>query len=520
MAETLAAMRGRTLDAGADHAAWRQLLLCYEHTWGAWNSISEPDSDLARGQWKRKQAFVHAAAEQTSALIADSLGDRIDRDGDGSPDARWIEIVNPLAWSRREVVVLDAVAAGNAVAARDGAGTSLPLQRLKNGGIAFQSPVIEGFSSAHVELACEAIRPEPGVRVPTDAGRQVLLDNGIVQLGLDPLTGRLVSLRRVDGEGTGRNLVPEGDALAEWLYVPGRDPTAARPAGGGRVEISDAGPLLWRAVVRRDAPGTRSGLTAILRLAAGSDRLEIELRFDKQMCLDPEAVLVRFPLALSPGSTQRWVGGARAPFRVDADQAPGANRNWYTVERWADLHDAAGGLGLVSVDAPLVQFGAPGSDPIVTGWRDRVDPSPVLFSYLMNNYWETNYRAAQEGPHAIRYVLRPHAGFDVSVAERAGMEAAHPLLAYRVRPGLQPLDPPVAVEAEHSVVTLLRRTSTSLEIRLFNPNDSSDFVRCKIPGIAVEDSREIRPGDVATIRLPLPPETREAPASPEQGSTR
>ena len=520
VAETLAAMRGRALDPDAVYAAWRQLLLGYEHTWGAWNSISEPDSDLARGQWERKQAFVHAAAAQANALVADSLADRIDRDDRGSPESRWIEIVNPLAWTRREVVVLDAAAAGHAVAARDRTGSSLPFQRLKDGGVALQSPAVEGFSSVHVELACEAIRPEPGVRVPTDAGRRVLLDNGIVQLGLDPLTGRLVSLRRVDGSGTGRNLVPEGEALAEWLYVPGRDPAAARPAGSGRVEITDAGPLVWRAVVRRDAPGTRSGLTAVLRLAAGSDRIEVELRFDKQKCLDPEAVLVRFPVALSPGSTERWVGGARAPFRADEDQAPGANRNWFTVERWADLHDAAGGIGLVSVDAPLVQFGTPASDPIVTGWRERVDPAPVIFSYLMNNYWETNYRAAQEGPHAIRYVLRPHAGFDVSVAERAGMEAARPLLAYRVRQGLGPLVAPVAVEAENSVVTLLRQTSTSLEIQLFNPNESKDFVRCSLPGTSIADSREIRAGQVATIRLSLPPAARTAPESPEPESTR
>ena len=27
-----------------------------------------------------------------------------------------------------------------------------------------------------------------------------------------------------------------------------------------------------------------------------------------------------------------------------------------------------------------------------------IQPSPLLYSYAMNNYWHTNYKADQEGP--------------------------------------------------------------------------------------------------------------------------
>jgi len=140
----------------------------------------------------------------------------------------------------------------------------------------------------------------------------------------------------------------------------------------------------------------------------------------------------------------------------------------------------------------------------------------------MNNYWETNYRAEQEGPHAIRYVLRPHLGFEVSSAERLGLECAHPLLAYRVRKDLPSLAPPVVVEAEHSVVTLLRRTADSLELRLFNPSGYSDTVGIAVPGrpgaapvragfwgpgdgggSPVGKTFVVRPGEILTVRLPL-----------------
>jgi hypothetical protein len=503
-AEALAAMRGRPLDAEAVYRAWRELLLSYEHTWGAWNSISEPDAEFVRGQWKRKQEFVRAAAARTDALVKATLADRIETGSAETQGSGRVEILNPLAWARREIVILDRLACGDATEVRDAGGALLPCQRLKDGGLAFQPPTVPGYSSLHLQLQGETTHHTDGAHVRADSGSRIILDNGIVQLGLDPLTGRIESLRRVDGTGPGRNLVPEGEAFAEWFHVAGRDPSMARSAEAGSIEVTDAGPLVWRAVIRRDAPGTTAGLSTVLRLQAGSDRVEIELRFDKLGKFDPEAVLVRFPVAITDSSTRRMVGGAFAPFRADEDQAPGANRNWYTVERWADLHDSAGGIHLVTVDAPLVQFGAPGSDPIVTGWRERVDPQPVLHSYLMNNYWETNYRAAQEGPHSIRYVVRPHAGFDVSAAERCGLEAAHPLLAYRVRPEVEPLSPPVRIESEKSVVSLLRRTSNMIEIRLFNPSNNIDLVTIGFPDTNEIEEREIDPGDVALIQLPLP----------------
>ena len=162
------------------------------------------------------------------------------------------------------------------------------------------------------------------------------------------------------------------------------------------------------------------------------------------------------------------------------------------------------------------------TDATVAGWVERLEPSATLLSYVMNNYWETNYRAEQEGPHAIRYVLRPHLGFEVSSAERLGLESAHPLLAYRVRTDLPQLEPPVVVEAEHAVVSLLRRTADSLELRLFNPSGHSDTVGISVPGrpraapvragfwgpgVAGDTSAEktlvVRPGEILTVRIPL-----------------
>jgi len=492
--ETIAAMRGTSIDPQALYAAWRQVLLFYEHTWGAWNSITEPDADLVRGQWERKRAFAVEAAERTNALVSETLGDLIATGRVGRGDDA-IEIVNPLAWERDEVVVLDHVVAGTATRVVGEDGGELPSQGLSDGGIAFRPPPLPGFGSVRVRLAgarsgSAGDEDRPGWTDPTAArsvarggtDHRVVLDNGIVQLGLDPLTGRIVSFRRVDGDGPSRDAVPDGEELFGWLYVPGRDPARALPAGGGEVELLETGPLVWHAVVRRPAPGTRGGLVVSIRLYAGSDRLELELRFDKERCREPEAVLLRVPTGARTTEATAVVGGVLAPFEAEAEQPPGANRNWAPMERWTDLHDGLGGLTLISVDAPLVQIGSVATDPIVAGWRDEVDRTPVLFSYLMNNYWETNYRAEQEGPHAVRYWLRLHGGFDAAGTERSAMEAAHPPLALHVREDAPRFAPPVAVETSRSVVTLVRREPDgALLVRLFNPTRTPDRVRLTRP---------------------------------------
>jgi hypothetical protein len=58
---------------------------------------------------------------------------------------------------------------------------------------------------------------------------------------------------------------------------------------------------------------------------------------------------------------------------------------------------------------------------------EEIKPSQTFFSYLMNNYWETNYAAGQEGMASFTYVIRPHDGFDPISAERFGMESRYPL---------------------------------------------------------------------------------------------
>jgi hypothetical protein len=475
--EALAAMTGVRLATDELDAAWREVLLFLEHTWGSWNSVSEPEAEFTISQWERKKAFAESAVAQSDRLRRRALGPAPTGGAAGAPPLA-IEVLNSTQWERTDVVLLPAIGSGRIDGLVDASGAGVTSQRLSDGSLAFEAAAIPPWSGIRYRVrdagdsratsAARAGSPEAGVT----------LDNGHVRVVLDPLSGGITSLQLL---AESRELVPSGEVMDEYLYVPGRDPAAVEAGGPASVRLADSGPLVWTAVVTRQAPGTEDGLETRVRLFAGSDRVEITQRFDKTLTYEPEAVLLRLPVAIDDGETV--VSGPLGAWRAETDQAPGANHNYATLERWADLHDEAGGLQFVSVDIPGIQIGSIGSDATVAGWRESTDPAPVLYSYVMNNYWETNYRAGQDGLHELQYTLRPHGEFDEAAAERFALQVAQPLVTRRVEFAAPILAAPLQVSAGRAVVTLLRThgDGPGLLLRLYNPSDQADYVRVTRP---------------------------------------
>jgi hypothetical protein len=55
------------------------------------------------------------------------------------------------------------------------------------------------------------------------------------------------------------------------------------------------------------------------------------------------------------------------------------------------------------------------------------DRSGTIFSYVMNNYWDTNYVAGQGGDFSFRYVITSASGIVAPTLTRMGWEALTPL---------------------------------------------------------------------------------------------
>jgi hypothetical protein len=489
--EILAAILGRRLPPEAPYEAWRKVLLFEEHTWGSWNSVSEPDAEFTKAQWARKRSFADSAR-----LLADRLHRVVV--GDGTPSnasERAIAVYNTANWVRTDVVLLSESTSTAGDRVIDDSGRTVPSQRLASGELAFLAEGVPGLSGRHYRVAAGAGSPA------TQRTGDLVIATDRVTLAVDSGTGLITSLIDVR---SGRDFVEaDAEGLNQLLYVSSRDPADTHTISDVRVQRVEWGPVVHTVRVRASAPGTR-GVESEIRVYAGTGRIEIVNRVDKMLVRTPEALLYRFAFDLAHPRVR--VSVPWGSYEAEHEQLPGACRNYLTVERWVDLADTRGGVTIASVDAPLIQLGAVHTDAIVAGWVDSLPISGTVFSYVMNNYWETNYRAAQEGPHEWRYAVRLHGGFDAAGADRWGREVAQPLIIADVPPGRPLPGPPFSVEAARSVVTGVETAASgdALLVRLYNPSEAADTVavrtRSQHSTVAFSD---VRGGKGDRVRAPL-----------------
>jgi alpha-mannosidase len=199
---------------------------------------------------------------------------------------------------------------------------------------------------------------------------------------------------------------------------------------GAKIAAGLSGPVATSAVVRSSARMCPA-LEQEIILYDDLKRIDIVNRLDKQETYDPEAVYFAFPFAVKDGAFRFEI--ADADMAPDTEQLPRTTRDWHTVQNWVEI--ANGDISVVwsPVEAPLIELGG-----INTGkWLQKMDLSRTsIYSYAMNNYWMTNFKAAQGGSVAFRYSVagRP-GGPDRVASSRFGWEVHCPLAAAWVPAG-------------------------------------------------------------------------------------
>jgi alpha-mannosidase len=465
-AETMWALRDpKNYPDGDFYEAWRQVVLFDEHTWGAADSISAPDGENQKTQWAYKQAFALEADQRSKKLLAAVMPTAPEPSGTRTA----VDIFNTNSWERTDVVLLSKTesAAGDAV--RDDAGRPVPSQRLSTGELAFLAERVPPLGAKRfVITAGRASKTVSGARA---AGSK--LENGSISLTLDPKTGAVASLTWTGARGADLVDASSGRGLNEYLYVPGRDARQAKGVERVSVEVGETGPLVASLVVTSDAPGART-LRRDLRLYANIDRLDLADVVDKTDVRNKESVHIAFPFKVDGGIVRLDLGWGF--IRPDADQIAGACKDFIAVQNAADVSSAKAGVTWVSLDAPLVEVGTMTDETLIEkggrGWKTQAGPSQTIYSYAMNNYWHTNYKADQEGPVLLRYSVRPHAEFNGAAVVKFGIERARPLLVARAEENRQVVPSLFKVSPPEAVVTSLRPASdrNGWVVRLFNPS--------------------------------------------------
>jgi alpha-mannosidase len=424
--EALFAMRApASFPAEEFQAAWRNVVLWDEHTWGAHNSISEPDLPEVKEQWRIKRQFALDADNMSRALMGRW------RPPAGPKNAEnTVAVYNTNSWPRTDLVLLtrQQSTAGDWVV--DEKGNALPSQRLTTGELAVLLENVPPFSGRQL-----IVRPGKANNRGSCKVSAGTLANSYLSLSIDPKRGGVESLTWGDKtiEWVDRT---KGPGLNQYLYVPGKDARDAREPAGVKVRVKENGNLVASLLVEANAPGCKR-YAAEYRVVDGLARVDIINQIDKARIREKEAIHLAFPFLLPDGQLRYDV--ANGIVRPESDQLAGSCKNFFSIQSWVDVSNSDRGVTWASVDAPLIEIGAITAEQ---PWAQKTKSSSRFYAYLMNNYWHTNYKADQEGPATFRFSILPHAGFRSEQAVRFGRECREPLV---VVPDDQVAQPPASL---------------------------------------------------------------------------
>jgi alpha-mannosidase len=388
----------------------------------------------------------------------------------------WLEVFNTSSWNRTDLVSLSEEQSRAGDRVTDIKGNAVPSQRLSSGELVFLARNVPGLGSALFRIQRGA-----GASKGKARATGTTLASGDFTIEIDAVTGGIKSLF---SRGLGRELA---DPLAptqlnSYFYLPGSNVAKLKTNATPRITVKEHGPLVASILIEGEAPGCRS-LKREVRLVDGLERVEIINTIDKLPVREKEGLHFGFGFNVPEGEVRLDVG--LAMIRPDVDQIPASCKNWFTVQRWADISNKDFGVTWAPLDAPLVELGGltanlVGSQTDWRVWRQRVEPTQTLYSWVMNNHWHTNYRAEQEGPTVFRYAIWPHRKFSPETTAKVGTDVSQPFVLCKTS-GPEPTRPSVRLSSDRVAIVTLKPSDDGKAtiLRLFGYSGKSQKVTLK-----------------------------------------
>ena len=502
--------------------AWRNVILYSEHTWGADVSVTRPLSQKTMEQWIIKKSY----ATMADSLSLELLNGALDA---ATPVPHAVDVYNTSSWPRTNLVLIPRELSTDGDIVTDAAGTPLLSQRLSTGELAFVATGIPPFAAKRYSITT-GVKNDGNVFQSVD-GHSIA--NTHLHVIVDPTTGVITGLRNpgIDNEFVDTD---SSGGLNDYLFLLGNDLKDLQRNGPVKITTKEAGPVLTEMRIESKAPGVEK-LTRDIRLINGFDYVEITNTLDKLPAeLDPhpgdypwanlhgkESLNFGFPFHV-PGGDMR-LDIPMAIMRPEKDQIPGSCKNWLEVGSWADVSNKDYGITWVTLDAPLVEVGGitatllgGQSNPAV--WRKHIEPTQKLYSWALNNHWETNYRAYQDGIIRFRYALQPHKAFDPVAATKLATGLTQPLIVAAATGNAPSTMPRLQLSSQRLVALVLRPSidGKAWMLTLFNPGDQPESTTLswngpigaahysnttEEPQAAIEGAITVAPQDVVTIRV-------------------
>lgn len=514
------------------------MLLYEEHTWGAAQSITDPDDPEVYSQRTHKSHMAYQAADLSAYVLGKQM-ETLAGNPTQSTEPEGIILVNTSNVDQQVAVHLpeEYKEEGrhlSALRSKQYLPYSKDMEETEYYGMVKLSP----FSWKKIPFtALEQLKET------NESKSYTILDDAIetpfYRMTFDSNTGRIKELYNKTREWSML------DETSDWtlfefiresidpLYnAEERDTFFPRDIDLGNQSIS-VWNHQWKAkrtganqIISWDIEKTKDTVTFKMNIEAeGVKSLEQRITFsihhpritfdaviDKEDVRTPESIYFAFPLNIEKDWRCHY-DTAGMFVELDEEQMGTVSKDWITVDQTVSLHDGERGVTLACPDAPLVQVGDFnfGKESNSIGRPEK----PLLLAWPMNNYWDTNFWMNQPGRVQFKYELSPFDEFKETEVYQAGVSASDPvamnasidcateeigqLLSYKSEEVI-PLYVKPAEDRSGMVVTLRNLVNEPANCRLAIPDKK--IVSATIVNTLEEDIKNIEmTGDEVQVEL-------------------
>ena len=501
----LADARSRVAETPADlfDDAYDEVALFDEHTWGAANPWDDHEDGTGSGQkqWTWKESLAIHAADHADDLLHSGvrrLGTALRSAG---PDCIQVLNLGPgwrtdmvRAFIPASVVALD----HDVVLTEHRTGDQVPSEveevrpeeqptRPAGRWVRFLAHSVPCVGTARFDINDGTSDPNQPLE---RSGEVVELGTADYRVQVNTRRGVLSSVRYRDRElvdveaRAGMNecirdtygSAPFVNHLSGHLQARDRELLAERQvAGSGSVVEAVRTPIADRLVIERVLPGAQ-WLQTTIEVPHVVARVEITNRILKDPSPAKESIYFAFPFAASGPGQWELTGGVGG---TDIASVPGSPDHLSFIRHWVSFDDDDVTIAWSTLEAPLVHIGdipLPYAPFPRTLEPARVEPATV-YSWAINNIWDTNFPPQQAGEMVFRYAIAADnnsSARDLAMRTSAGL--TDPLVGILTRGG--PAED-VLLECRHPEVRI-----TSI-----GPADAEDAITIRLRSVAPTSER-------------------------------
>jgi hypothetical protein len=446
---SMAVAKGEALPeniSGKIERTHENLLFYDEHTFGAAESISDPAGENSEVQWAEKASYVWDALKNAQSLYEISAGlmQPFIRRG----EKPTVTFFNTLNWTRSGVVEMfidyDLIPKGKAFQIVDDQGKTVDAQltsRSRREGAYYaihaESIPAMGYRTFQLVVGNEDRTELP----PVTSNNQ--LENTFYKISYDAQSGAVKSLydkelklEMVDSGSPWQLGAFVYETLGNRRQSDNNSTTDYSRSGLSDVHIKQGtnGPIYQSLFIEGKSAccDENFGVRIEVRLFRNEKRIELNYAVKKSPLMNPNGIYVIFPFQLEQAKLCFDVQGGIV--YSGENQIEGTASNWNTVQNFVSARNDKAQMIVGSNMIPLVQLGEFGMGEYQ---RKKTYEKPYVYSWVMNNYWFTNFRASQEGELRWSYYLTSSNDVSNTLATRFGWNSRVPMYA-RVMPEGKP----------------------------------------------------------------------------------